>query len=151
MGVLSVAETKARIIEAGNRTFYGSGFNAVRVEDVLQEAEASRGSFYKFFDDKIGLAEEVLKTRAFQYEEFLSGAIKRSDGLAQGVTAIFLSLMEWSEIHGSHGCMFQTSKIELGDQPGVIGIAVEHKKAVWGILREFLAREKYPEPELDYA
>lgn len=139
--------TRTRIIEAGNRTFYGSGFTAVRVEDVLQEADASRGSFYKFFHDKNGLAEEVLKTRASQYEEFLVSAISRSDGLAQGITAVFFSLIEWAEIHGSHGCMFQTSIIELGDQPSVINIAVQHKKNVQEILRQFLADKDCPEPE----
>lgn len=140
-------DTKTRITESGNRIFYSSGFISVRVEDVLEAADASRGSFYKFFDNKIGLAEEVLKSRASQYEDFLTAAISRSSGFSQGITAIFISLIEWAEIHGSHGCLFQTSKIELGDHQEIVAVAVAHKQKVQKILHNFLIKQDYPKPD----
>ncbi|MDB4837318.1 TetR/AcrR family transcriptional regulator [Marinomonas sp.] len=140
-------DTKTRIVEAGNRIFYESGFISVRVEDVLEAAGASRGSFYKFFDHKTNLAEEVLKSRASQYEDFLTESINQSSGFSEGITAVFTSLIEWDEIHGSHGCLFQTSKIELGDRQEIIAVAITHKQKVQKILHDFLLKHGGSEPD----
>ena len=44
--------TRARLVEAGLKVLAQRGYQAARVDDVVQLAKTSRGTFYLYFDDK---------------------------------------------------------------------------------------------------
>ncbi|MCZ7530767.1 MAG: TetR/AcrR family transcriptional regulator [Acidimicrobiia bacterium] len=44
--------TMARLLDAGATVFAARGFHAARVDDIVQAAEASHGTFYLYFSNK---------------------------------------------------------------------------------------------------
>ena len=44
--------TRERLLDAAARTFAILGYDATRVDDIAEEAGLSRGTFYRYFDDK---------------------------------------------------------------------------------------------------
>jgi AcrR family transcriptional regulator len=55
-------ETRERILAGAARTFGRLGYAAARVEDILAEAEISRPTFYKAFQSKADVFEELSAT-----------------------------------------------------------------------------------------
>lgn len=49
------SDTKSRIVSAAWRLFYRQGYENTTIDDILEEAHASRGSFYHYFEGKDSL------------------------------------------------------------------------------------------------
>lgn len=49
------SNTKSRIVSAAWRLFYRQGYENTTIDDILEEAHASRGSFYHYFESKDSL------------------------------------------------------------------------------------------------
>ncbi len=49
------AETVRQLIDAGGRVFAAVGYQASTVDQIVAEAGLSRGTFYKYFDDRLDL------------------------------------------------------------------------------------------------
>lgn len=60
----SAIDTKTRIIEAAERLFADSSFDAVAVRDIMKEAQANLGLMKYYFESKEALVEEVIARRA---------------------------------------------------------------------------------------
>jgi AcrR family transcriptional regulator len=68
------AETRRRLLEAGSEAFAAKGFDGVNlVEDVLEPAGISIGSFYHQFADKTELLREILAEAAAHRRAFIVG------------------------------------------------------------------------------
>lgn len=67
--------TRQRIIDAGCSLFSRRGVAQVSVEDILVEADVSRGTFYKYFSNK----EDVLKAIVLPVFEFLISRFAQLD------------------------------------------------------------------------
>ena len=49
------SDTKSRIVTAAWKKFYEQGYENTTIDDILEEAHASKGSFYHYFDGKDSL------------------------------------------------------------------------------------------------
>ena len=49
------SDTKSRIVSAAWKKFYEQGYENTTIEDILEEAHASKGSFYHYFTGKDSL------------------------------------------------------------------------------------------------
>jgi AcrR family transcriptional regulator len=60
------ARTRARLLQAAREAFGELGFVATRVDDIVDRAGLSHGTFYRYFDDKkdalVGLTQDVART-----------------------------------------------------------------------------------------
>ena len=56
--------TRQRIVAAARRLFNGQGFSRVTIEQIMAEAQLTRGGFYHHFDNKEALLAEVIATYA---------------------------------------------------------------------------------------
>ena len=54
--------TRQRIVTAARRLFNGQGFSRVTIEQIMTEAQLTRGGFYHHFDSKEALLTEVIAT-----------------------------------------------------------------------------------------
>ena len=61
------AETRDRLLKAGQELFYEKGYGATGLAELLARADANSGSFYHFFESKEALLNAVLE----QYVELL--------------------------------------------------------------------------------
>ena len=57
--------TKAKIVSAAWKLFYDQGYEETTVEDILEEAQTSRGSFYHYFSGK----DALLGSLSFLFDE----------------------------------------------------------------------------------
>ncbi len=61
--------TKGRIISAAWRLFYKQGYDDTTVEEIIEESETSRGSFYHYFEGKDALLSSLSYLFDEKYEE----------------------------------------------------------------------------------
>ncbi len=60
--------TRARLLEAGSTVFARKGFHAARVDDVVQSARSSHGTFYLYFSSKEDLFDQLVEQVAADLE-----------------------------------------------------------------------------------
>ena len=91
-------QMRRRLLDAGSRVFPQRGFHDTRVDDVVQTAGASHGSFYRYFDSK----EDLFGVLANEAVSPLIAAMERFP--ASGDVA---DLREWSrgwfDLYAQHG------------------------------------------------
>ena len=60
-------ETKGRIVSAAWKLFYQYGYNNTTIDDIVEESNTSKGSFYHYFsskDDLMGSLSPTSSTRS---------------------------------------------------------------------------------------
>lgn len=57
--------TKGKIVSAAWKLFYEQGFDETTVEDIVEESETSKGSFYHYFEGK----DDLLGTLSYLFDE----------------------------------------------------------------------------------
>jgi AcrR family transcriptional regulator len=91
------AETRRRLLDAGFAAFAAKGHDGVNlVDDVLEPAGISIGSFYHQFADKTELLREILAEAAGRRRAFIAGLgeLGAATRLADAVTTMFDRLYE---------------------------------------------------------
>lgn len=71
---------RERVIRAIMAEFAGNDSDKVSINRIIERADISRGSFYQYFDDKVDLAEVVLKSLVDLSLEELFRAVSVSNG-----------------------------------------------------------------------
>ena len=61
----SQKSTKSKIVQAAWKLFYDQGYDETTVDDILEEASISRGSFYHYFNSK----DDLLGSLSFLFDE----------------------------------------------------------------------------------
>ena len=59
------SDTKSRIVSAAWKLFYEQGYDNTTIDDILEAAHVSRGSFYHYFDGK----DALLSSLSFLFDE----------------------------------------------------------------------------------
>jgi AcrR family transcriptional regulator len=91
------AETRRRLLDAAFEAFAAKGFDRVNlVDDVLEPAGISIGSFYHQFADKTELLGEVLAEAAARRRSFIAGlgSLDRGADLGSDVRAVVERLVD---------------------------------------------------------
>jgi AcrR family transcriptional regulator len=60
------------ILEAAGRLVYTKGYQQMSIQDVLAEAQISKGAFYHYFASKADLMEAIIERMAFQGVELMA-------------------------------------------------------------------------------
>jgi TetR/AcrR family transcriptional regulator, transcriptional repressor for nem operon len=96
--------TRQKILRSARRLFNRHGFDAVSIDEVMADAELTRGSFYSYFESKGDLYAEAV-TDILNEKQLLSG-----DGISVDPRAVdsaaqfirdYLSLEHFEDIDGS--------------------------------------------------
>lgn len=74
--VLQGMETKKRLIECACKLFREKGYNDVTVEDIIKEADSSKGGFYTHFKTKEELLFNMVPFIDEKYDAFLKKNIE---------------------------------------------------------------------------
>jgi AcrR family transcriptional regulator len=80
--------TRARLIEAAEKTFIRFGFEASSVERISEAAGFSRGAFYSNFQDKDELFIAVLNRRRLAISSALGEIVRREPNVAKRLRAV---------------------------------------------------------------
>ena len=95
--VLQGIETKKRIIECARKLFRDKGYNDVTVEDIIKEANSSKGGFYTHFKTKEELLFNMVPFVDETYDAFLKMDIKSEnaiDKIASFIKYVFTNIAE---------------------------------------------------------
>lgn len=74
-------ETKKRLIECARKLFKEKGYNSVTVDDIIKEANSSKGGFYTHFKTKEELIINMLPLVEDAYLAFLNMGIKTENSI----------------------------------------------------------------------
>ncbi|MGE0724800.1 MAG: TetR/AcrR family transcriptional regulator, partial [Alphaproteobacteria bacterium] len=112
---------RARILDAADRLFYGTGVRAIGVDSVAAEAGISKRTLYNHFASKDALIEAYLARRSVPLPA------PAGDPLAE-IMASFDRLEETFRRGDFRGCPFVNAVAEIGDRRhGAARLAVAFK------------------------
>jgi len=128
-------ELRSRLLEAGQRVFAETGYAGTRVDDVIDAANTSRATFYRYFKSKNALFTELSRlcfidlrvvTRAI-------GALTPGDGARDQLIEL---LGQWRELLERHGGVIRAwfERDAVSDTP----ISREAAKAFDSLFEELL-------------
>lgn len=120
----SAQETRTRILEAAVKVFATKGYHDAKVDDIVGEAQTSKGAFYFYFPSKQDIFIALSDTFADLLEKKLSEAMQsESHGLQQMDAALRVSLGLFSQYRG-------LAKIALVQAVGLGAVFEERRRAI---------------------
>lgn len=124
-------DTRARIIAAASRLFYGRGIRSVSVDDVAAQAGVTKRTLYYHFRSKDDLIAAYLAGRDAPTIVIVMGWMDAATGtLADKLAAVFAQLARLGRQPKWRGCGFLRTAAELVDTPGhpALKAGAAHKK-----------------------
>ena len=90
-------EKRQKLIEASINEFSKSSFYDASINNIINEAKISRGSFYMYFQDKEDLYKYLLENHKNTFIEIFIDTLKENDGdLKESAGKILEKLMEYT-------------------------------------------------------
>ena len=120
----STHETRTRILEAAVKVFATKGYHDAKVDDIVSEAQTSKGAFYFYFPSKQDIFIALSDTFADLLESKVSEAMQsESHGLQQMDAALRVSLGLFNQYRG-------LAKIALVQAVGLGAVFEERRRAI---------------------
>ncbi|MEM6158956.1 TetR/AcrR family transcriptional regulator [Erwinia sp. P6884] len=113
------------MITSAMHIFDTESLRGVGIDRVVAHSGVSTRTLYKHFGSRDGLILAVLKARHLAFMEQL--AAECSDG--DPVGAVFDSLRQWMEVHGTQGCMLLRARSEYATANEEIVALVHRQKS----------------------
>ena len=129
----AVADTKDRLLRAGERLFRTQGYAGTGLKELTQAAEAPWGSLYHFFPGgKAQLGAEVM---AYAGQLYLAGwrrAFERRGDTGEAVEKVFLAEVGILEASGyADGCPIASVTLDVASTSEDLRAACEEAFALW--------------------
>jgi len=100
------SQKKNQIIEAAYHLFKARGFYATGVDLIMQMAQVSKRTLYKYFPTKNELIVAVLTFYRSTYSDHLNQIVTQSDKTSrEKMLMIFDDAKQWFEDENFHGCL----------------------------------------------
>ena len=140
---------RQRILSAAHRLFYAQGIRATGIDQLLQEADVARMSFYKHFPSKQALVVAFLQERHQRWQQHLETAAQaQATSPAQELRAVFGVLAQWFAEPDFRGCAFINTVLETTDPSTQEHLlARQHKAVLRGYLLGLLQQTRSASPE----
>lgn len=120
----STQETRTRILEAAVKVFATKGYHDAKVDDIVSEAQTSKGAFYFYFPSKQDIFIALSDTFADLLENKLSEAMQSENhGLQQMDAALRVSFGLFNQYRG-------LAKIALVQAVGLGAVFEERRRAI---------------------
>jgi AcrR family transcriptional regulator len=111
-----------RLLDGGGRVFSANGYHATSVDQIVAESRLARGTFYKYFDDKLDLLVTLAEDCAIRMHD-LSAAFARIEPGSGCHAALRAWLADFLEVHERYAGVFrvwseETPRHEVLDRTG---------------------------------
>src|SRR5215472_7871714 len=136
------------LLAVAQRMFCESGFHAVSVDAILEEAGVARMTLYKNFGSKEELIVATLKREDSLFRQWLASAVEaRSNCPKDRILGLFHALHDRFASNGYYGCAFIRASIEYpASNHPVHREAREHKEMIRSYLRGLAAEVEGTDP-----
>jgi len=149
---IDMSNTKKRILETADRLFYRQGYINTGINQLIDEAEVAKASFYSNFSSKKKLLTSYLEQRHIDWFENLHQVTDKYDHPKEKIFALFEYLEIWITETNYRGCAFININTEFPDGTGEISLIVqEHKQKLRSLIRNLtlsLGKENRSDEEL---
>jgi AcrR family transcriptional regulator len=136
------------LLAVAQRMFCETGFHAVSIDAILEEAGVARMTLYKNFGSKEDLIVATLKREDKMFRQWLVSAVEaQSNHSGDRILGLFHALRDRFACEGYYGCAFIRASIEY-PVPGhpVHRAAREHKEMIRSYLRGLAAEVEGADP-----
>ena len=125
------------LLAVAQHMFCTTGFHAVSVDEIIEQAGVARMTLYKNFGSKEELIVATLRREDRAFRQWLSGSIEaRSARPEDRIDALFMALHERFDAKGYYGCAFIRASIEFPDHVHPVHrVAVEHREMIRSYFR----------------
>ncbi|WLQ13363.1 TetR/AcrR family transcriptional regulator [Hahella aquimaris] len=107
---------REKIIESAYRLFYRQGLRATQVDQVIQESEVAKRTFYKHFPSKQDVVMDALQERHQRWMQWFTDRVEALNPPGkERVLGIFDALREWFDDPEFRGCAFLNVTAEIYD------------------------------------
>ncbi|MGH9274351.1 MAG: TetR/AcrR family transcriptional regulator [Acidimicrobiales bacterium] len=137
-------QTRQRLLEAGTKVLPTRGYHDARVDDIVEVAGVSHGSFYRYFDNKDDFF-RVLAEQASRRMIELLGAFP-DDGDAD---ALRRWLEDWFATYESNGWVISTWQEMHSSEPTLVEFGQQVAAAVLARLMDVLDERGFGDPMVD--
>ena len=146
-----MSQTKSKLIQAASDLFYQHGFQAVGLDQILDDVGITKTAFYKHFESKDELIIAVLNQRdqtevleSTQQMHALAG-----DDPRLAILVFFDLLEKWFASPDFRGCLFMNAATEFPSPNDPIHqAAAAHGKRMSTEFRLLAVRAGAPDPDL---
>jgi AcrR family transcriptional regulator len=143
--------TRSRILDAGATVFAAKGYHETRVDDVVEAAGVSHGTFYRYFDNK----DHVFRVIAGRSGQRVFRALAQLPAIADnpGASTSTRRLRKWvadySATWAEEGPIFRIWVEALGHDKELSSVTVRAMDAVRAGLARFLAPRHFGDTDMD--
>ncbi|MGE0268890.1 MAG: TetR/AcrR family transcriptional regulator [Candidatus Omnitrophota bacterium] len=147
---------KDRILEAATDLFYRQGYNATGIQQIIDEAGVSKGTFYTHFATKDELGAAYMRNRHAREMYELREMVGRIKDPYQKYIGFNTIMRDWMVSTEYRGCAFSNMAAEVTDGKSPIRKEAKHHYEVYrGVIREMVrdlieSDPKYKELDPDF-
>jgi AcrR family transcriptional regulator len=136
------------LLAVAQRMFCETGFHAVSVDAILEEAGVARMTLYKNFGSKEDLIVATLKREDTMFRQWLASAVEaRSSHPQDRIVGLFHALHDRFASDGYYGCAFIRASIEYPASGHPVHRAAQaHKEMIRSYLRGLVAEVDGADP-----
>ena len=133
--------TRRQLLEAGATVLPTRGYHDARVDDIVEAAGVSHGSFYRYFDNKDDLFRVLAEEASTQMIELLDGFPTAAES-----PALRQWLEDWFTAYGSNGGVISTWQEIQGADPELQRFSQQVAASVLTRLVVMLGRRGFGDP-----
>ncbi len=115
--------TKQRLLEVGLSLFEHKGYNATGLQEIVNEANISKGSFYTYFSSKEDFGVAVIRyyteTSLSTWKDMLVKAIEKEDSYSALLTTFLLVAEKFKDVDNKKGCLLGNLSAEISEASDV--------------------------------
>jgi AcrR family transcriptional regulator len=140
-----VRSTVRQLLDAGGRVFGARGFNVASVDDIVTDAGLGRGTFYKYFGDKLDLLSALAEECADQLNPMMSAFSDIPTG-KRGAAARRAWLGEFVRFHRRYAGVFRVLQQQAPIDPALEAMRASVAQTVLVALDAMLGQvdRRYP-------
>ncbi len=128
--------TKGKIVSAAWRLFYTQGYDDTTIEEIIEESETSRGSFYHYFEGKDALLSSLSYLFDEKYSE-LEGSLEQIEGSFEKLMYLNRELFDYIENNISLDLLarlYSSQLITKGEKH-----LLDHNRVYYKLLRRIVS------------
>jgi len=136
--------TRQRLLDAGTKVLPARGYHDARVDDIVEVAGVSHGSFYRYFDNKDDFFRVLAKEASTRMIELLDVFPAHADA-----AALHRWLDDWFATYRSNGGVISTWQEMQSANPELVTFGQQVAASVVARLMELLDERGFGDPLVD--
>ena len=130
---------KERLLETAGRLFYEQGYHATGINQIINEAEIAKASFYQHFPSKEALCVAYLEERHLHSHELQKEFISDGKTPTDRVCNLFQNIRRNAELYNFNGCHFLNISAEIHEyDSGIRQVVRKHKTKLIKLIEDTL-------------